>query len=116
MKNIASEAFRKRRANCAQAVAIAWQAKMSREDVPVDSLSSCGGGNAPGGLCGALHAACLIAGGERSGAVSDGFKERAGGHSKCREIRSSRALSCVECVELAAALLEEQMPKFPNQQ
>ena len=46
-----------RKCNCAQAVA----AGLERDDL-LPELAACGGGKAPGGRCGALHAAMLIAG------------------------------------------------------
>jgi hypothetical protein len=40
-------------------------------------------------------------------AIKQSFAEKSGGHLKCREIRKAKTLSCRECVEVAAALLEK---------
>jgi hypothetical protein len=106
MKKIAGELYRNRHGNCAQAVAAAWQlaglgASQARQD-----FADCGGGRAPAGVCGALHAANRIAGAQRAEQIAREFAAAAGGHTTCREIRSARVLSCAGCVELAAELLE----------
>ena len=85
--------------NCAQAVAIG----AGREEL-LPELASCGGGRAPGGRCGALHAALLLAPQERHAEILEQFQSVAGALT-CREIKSGSHFPCAKCVELAARLL-----------
>lgn len=107
MKKTAGEYHRQRRGNCAQAVAHAWGTQHSGAQGLEDAFAGCGGGRAPGGLCGALHASCELAGAEAADAIKRQFAEKTGGLQTCRDIRSAKRVSCSECVELAAELLEE---------
>jgi len=107
MKKSASEHYRQRRGNCAQSVAFAWNAANPDRQKGEESFSACGGGRAPEGLCGALHASCTLANPSAAEAIKQSFAEKSGGHVRCREIRKARTLLCHECVELAADLLEE---------
>jgi len=86
--------------NCAQAVAKTFQ----RDDL-VESLKSCGGGKAPGGLCGALYAAVLLAGEERNAAVKEQFLKEIG-HLECKAIRKNGRATCTDCVCRATEILE----------
>ena len=87
--------------NCAQAVA----AGAGREDL-VAAFAVCGGGKAPGGLCGALHAAMTIAGTEKAPLIKDAFLSELGAVS-CSALKNELAIPCVKCVEIAAELLEK---------
>ncbi|MBR6470301.1 MAG: hypothetical protein IKS83_00760 [Victivallales bacterium] len=87
--------------NCAQAVAVG----AGREDL-VSELAACGGGHAPEGRCGALHAALLLAPPEKQAAILAQFQAEAGAMT-CREIKSGTRYPCVKCVELASRLLSE---------
>ena len=86
--------------NCAQAVAKTFQ----RDDL-VESLNSCGGGKAPGGLCGALYAALLLASEGQSAAVKEQFLKEIG-HLECKAIRKNGQATCTDCVRRAAEILE----------
>ncbi|MBQ4481120.1 MAG: hypothetical protein II943_10825 [Victivallales bacterium] len=88
--------------NCAQSVAIG----AGREDL-LPELAACGGGRAPGGRCGALHAALLIASPERHGVILEQFQAEAGALT-CREIKNETHFPCIQCVELASRLLENR--------
>ena len=103
MKNKCVEKFSEipRRYNCAQAIA----AGFDRDDL-VPELRSAGGGNAPDNRCGALHAAMLIAGEGGAGSIRDGFCAALGAES-CSMLKRELHVSCVECVECAAGLLEK---------
>lgn len=90
------------RLNCAQAVLDAYQAVTSRTVAPVAEFKPFGGGRAPGGECGALHAACQCAP-ESAAAIRAAFAARAG-TTRCRELD---ALPCEECVALSAQLLAQ---------
>ena len=87
--------------NCAQAVAIG----AGREDL-LSELAACGGGRAPAGHCGALHAALRIAPSEKHDAILAQFQAEAGALT-CREIKGTTHFPCVKCVELASRLLSE---------
>ena len=88
--------------NCAQAVA----AGCGYEDL-VSEMKMCGGGNAPDNCCGALHAAMCIAGEGNAEALKEEFTGSLGCF-RCRELKTATpAVSCVECVRVAAALLEK---------
>ncbi|MFH1498437.1 MAG: redox-active protein [Verrucomicrobiota bacterium] len=87
--------------NCAQAVFAAYQAVSGDHSLTVASFKPWGGGRAPGGRCGALHAACTLAPAS-AGKINDAFLTRIGALC-CREITQP----CVDCVGTAAALLEQ---------
>ena len=111
MRESAQRYHRERRGNCAQSVAHAWDVRNANAPETVSSFAVCGGGRAPGGLCGALHAACALAGCEAAETIRREFAARASGLLTCREIRASQAMSCNDCVGLAAQLLEKHAPK-----
>lgn len=100
--------FKKKRMNCAEAVAEAWQ-KAAGKDLEVEvDLSACGSGHAPMGVCGAVYAAQLVSDTNQRVALNHRFADAAGS-LLCREIRSMRKLSCAACVEVAASLLDENL-------
>ena len=88
--------------NCAQAVAHAW----AEGDASILADHGChGGGNAPGGECGALYAArCAAA---RSGGDADALGRQftaIHGATTCRDLRARR-IACSACVRTAADLV-----------
>lgn len=94
--------------NCAQAVIAGFKDAFSLDDDLVAKFAACGGGRAPEGRCGALHAAQFILERRKSEDVKeceDTFFLGAGS-VKCREIKSLKKLSCLGCVEMAAEFLE----------
>ena len=105
MKETAQAYHRERLGNCAQSVAHAWDTNNQGGQGSAARFAGCGGGKAPGGLCGALHASCELAGAAAAEAIKHGFAEKSGGPLTCKEIRATRKLSCNECVGLAAELL-----------
>lgn len=108
MKTLASTVFRQppQRLNCAQAVAHAWHVKSGQDGHLVGELSRCGGGGAPGGVCGALHAVHRLTMAEplQEKATSE-FAAKAGA-VQCRDIRQLGIATCAECVAHAAEWLE----------
>ncbi len=108
MKSTAGQIFKNGAGNCAQAVALAWadQVGLPQQEASAQ-FAGCGGGRAPEGLCGALHAARELAGTTQANDLTAAFARRTGGHTRCRDIRRVRSLPCASCVELAAELLEE---------
>lgn len=85
-------------ANCAQSVAIL----AGREDL-VGELAACGGGRAPGGLCGALHTALLLSPAEKRDEIIAEFRDGAGA-TTCREIKGTAKTPCEVCVALGDLL------------
>ena len=85
--------------NCAQAVA----AGCGHPEL-MEELSSCGGGRAPEGRCGALHAALLMVPAERGEAVRQAFIQK-NGSEFCRELKTVHHTPCSQCVETAASLV-----------
>ena len=106
MTDRAADHFTSRRSNCAQAVALAWKEKKDPGFPNVDRFAKHGGGRAPEGLCGALHAARELAGAQKD-QLTEQFKTLADGHITCRDIRRNRVMPCIDCVATAAELLEE---------
>ena len=109
IKSRALELYTSHKANCAQAVAIAWQEATGEVSKSAEQFKTCGGGRSPGGLCGALYALQQITGETADGPLSKKFTEAAGGNITCREIRGARCLSCTGCVETAAGLLQSRL-------
>ncbi|MFA5205234.1 MAG: hypothetical protein WC708_12625 [Lentisphaeria bacterium] len=111
MEQQARQVFRQppSRLNCAQAVASAWAAKTGQRTRLVEELAGCGGGGAPGGVCGALHAVQrILADGAARKQAETAFAAAAGGALDCRGIRNA-GVACVECVGFAAGWLERHL-------
>jgi Putative redox-active protein (C_GCAxxG_C_C) len=106
MKDQALAVFRRppERLNCAQAVLHAYGEISGKADIPVADLKPLGGGGAPGGLCGALHAACIIAP-DSAEALRTKFAAQRGS-VRCKELRADREHRCESSVATAAELLE----------
>ena len=102
----AVHSYTKERLNCAQSILKAFGHRKDMTRNEIDVAQALGGGKAADGVCGALHAALLLIDGqEKKQAFRDSFAERAGSE-QCREIRSKKIVTCGQCVELAAELLE----------
>ncbi|MCX5782573.1 MAG: C-GCAxxG-C-C family protein [Elusimicrobia bacterium] len=102
-----------KRLNCAMAVAEAFHEKYPLDSKHLEQLKSCGGGRAPAGICGSIFAAKVIMDQYlpgKSGQVLSEFASIAGS-VKCGEIRRSKKLSCVRCVELSAEHLLSVLPR-----
>ena len=96
-----------RRGNCAQSVAAGYAEKTGKRGELVDELKRCGGGNAPGGMCGALYAALQIAGDDNQEKVKQHFGSFTDNHFLCKEIRGGNIIPCRECVRHAAEAIED---------
>lgn len=86
------------RHNCAQAVCAA----QGREDL-LETVSSCGTGKAPDGLCGALYGALLCTPVQSREELRRRFVEKLG-YSHCRELKKEGSVPCRDCVASAAVL------------
>lgn len=92
------------RLNCAQSIAAAF----GEDPAP---FAAHGGGRAPGGWCGAAHAAAELSA-DREG-IERTFLAAAGTVT-CAGIRQSRTMSCLACIETSARLVKEsRSPEKP---
>jgi hypothetical protein len=105
MKQQALAVFRQppERLNCAQAVMHAWREVTGDTTLALADLKALGGGRAPAGICGALHAACLAAPGQTA-RLQAAFADCLGS-IYCRELRAAKQHPCETCVAHAAELL-----------
>lgn len=87
--------------NCAQTVA----AGFGHEDF-IEPFKACGGGRAPEGLCGALHAALELAPETKRAEILEAFRQKNGAVT-CRELKQTFRVPCPQCVAVAAELLEK---------
>ena len=97
--------------NCAQSVIKAFEDTHEVSEDEIIKFKKYGVGRAPEGICGAVYGALTLC--ENNTEVSE-FKDKftkCAGSLKCRDIRSSKALSCAECVEKAADILTENKRK-----
>jgi hypothetical protein len=111
MKKTASDYHKARRGNCAQAVAFAWGSTFRGGSGVEAVFAGHGGGRAPGGLCGAVHASCTLAGAAAEESIKQAFAAKTGGHLTCKAIRAAKTLPCSACVEVAAELLDDHARK-----
>ena len=93
--------------NCAQAILKAFQTEFDVSAEMIDEYSAYGKGRAEGGLCGALYAAHkLLDDTEITKRLKEQFTEKAGS-PECRKILKLKKLSCYDCVDLAAQIIDE---------
>ncbi len=94
--------------NCCQAVLSAFNVQGRIPIKEIYDAKSHGGGKAPEGRCGALHAAHLILK-ERPEKIKEceAALSLEAGAITCKEIRHLRKLSCVGCVETVALCLQK---------
>ena len=106
MKSNALKVFRQppARLNCAQAVVHAWREFSGDTGIALAEAKPFGGGRAPDGICGALHAACLVAP-DHTEALKQNFAARLGSFY-CKELRAAKVHPCETCVGQATELLE----------
>lgn len=91
--------------NCAQAVV----AGCGGSPEQVAEMAACGGGRAPGGLCGALYGALMLCP-DHAEQVKARFKEETGALT-CRDIKTKSQTPCAVCVESAARIVETFLGK-----
>jgi hypothetical protein len=95
--------------NCGQTIINAFKEKFFLSDELISAFEKYGGGRAPEGHCGSFYAAKIIL--EKQ--YPDVLKEcenlflQHAGSTKCKQIRASRKLSCLGCVEKAAECIEK---------
>ena len=101
--------------NCAQAVLKAFQEQLDIPDDMITSFSAHGGGRAPEGHCGAVFAEEFIFGlagilDSETNAVS--HLESLAGSASCKAIKEAKQLSCLGCVEVCTAYVEEKLASY----
>jgi hypothetical protein len=111
MKEHALKVFRQppERLNCAQAVLYAWREVSGDTSIALTDLKPFGGGRAPGGLCGALHTACMVAP-DQAEALKQNFAARLGS-IYCKELRAAKVHPCETCVVQATELLQTEQDR-----
>lgn len=92
--------------NCAQAVLKFSESHKNVSSEVIRDFKAFGGGRAPGGVCGALHAADFIF--DCSDKTAELEKEfiTLAGSTICRDIRQDGKLSCAACVDLAGKCMK----------
>jgi len=111
MKEHARKVFRlpPERLNCAQSVLQAWrEASGDTSSAPADRKPF-GGGRAPGGLCGALYAAGMIAP-DQAEALKQHFAARLGSIYG-KELRAAKVHPCEACVVQATERLQTEQDR-----
>jgi hypothetical protein len=98
--------------NCCQAVLHAFQERCRIDEERIAAARQSGAGRAPGGRCGALHAALVLVEPQHHAAIESAFVKRTGA-AACRDIRKLRQASCSECVAEAARLVAQQVGPSP---
>lgn len=93
--------------NCAQAVAYGCG---HDELIAGLTLETSAGGNAPGGLCGAVYAAMLCCPEDEREAIRSAFEHKLGS-SLCRALKRELGVPCPTCVQTAASIVEEKVVK-----
>jgi hypothetical protein len=103
---LGKEGFKK--LTCGQAVLAAFKERFAVSESEMNEFSAYAVGRAPGGDCGAFYAVNRIFTRHgRKDKVETCRKEflSIAGSTKCKDIRSSKKLSCLGCVEKAAKSL-----------
>lgn len=110
MRAIAESNFRGvDKLNCAQAILKTFRNHYDVSDDMIQTHSKSGGGRAANNTCGAIYAATLLEADKTvQSKLNDGFAKQAGS-LKCRDIRTSKSLTCHQCVGLTAELLENHL-------
>ena len=101
------------RLNCAQSVARAAKEEYGVTETEIESLKVFSGGRAPDGMCGAIYAAQWLIGRKSAKDAEATVKVfgEAIGETRCKEIRSAKKRSCMDCVAEAALLAEKYIQK-----
>ncbi len=94
--------------SCSQAVLLGFREEFGVTERDVEEFARYRGGLAPEGYCGALYAANTLLARRGLGPVTEEFRAVAGA-AKCREIKGSLKIPCVECVRLADSLVAQKL-------
>lgn len=107
MRNVAENYFHGvEKYNCSQAILKTFQENYDVAEETILEHKQFGGGRAEENTCGALYAAKFLEKSpEKQQEITDAFVAQSGS-PRCREIRTSKTLSCRECVGVTAEILE----------
>lgn len=95
--------------NCAQAVLKHFQQRLDIPQAKIDAFAAAGGGNAEGGLCGALYAAMtLMDDPQRAAELRRRFRSEFRGET-CEQIKQPEQKTCPHYVDRAATLAEDML-------
>jgi len=88
------------RLNCAQSIAVTLQEKFPVDEGAMELFSTCGGGRAPEGYCGAFYATKCILDRHFPQAAEEKMEllRSFAGSLKCREIKALKKKNCLECI------------------
>ncbi len=100
------------RYNCAQSVIAAAYMQTPPPAKLLDEMKHNGGGRAQGGVCGALHAALVIASEPHRNEIEADFLNQVG-NIKCRDIRKDGTYPCRTCVGIATECVSKYLPALP---
>ena len=97
------------RLNCAQSILAAFKAHFQVGDQEIEKFLAHGGGNAPGGVCGAYFAAKSLIKKHHPDKLTEfeNFFLAQAGSLKCRDIRQLKKLSCLGCIEKSAEFVSK---------
>ncbi|MCX5750984.1 MAG: C-GCAxxG-C-C family protein [Candidatus Saganbacteria bacterium] len=97
------------RLNCAQSIIGAFKDHFNLKYEELRKYQSYGGGNAPGGECGAYAAAKDLLAKTHPEKLPDfeAFFKDVAGSLTCKEIRSIKKLSCIGCLDKAEEYLNQ---------
>ncbi len=105
----AEEYFKRAGLNCAQAILTVLREEFAISDEEIEAARKAGAGKAPGGVCGAYHAATqLISDPTFVSHLRAAFEQEAGSHF-CKRIRKERNIGCGSCVALTERCLREHL-------
>lgn len=105
--NKAVRSYTIERLNCAQSILKAFRERKEVSTEEINEARKLGGGKADDGICGALYAALRLTDDPDSRESLRGSFADVAGSDKCREIRAKELISCQQCVEVAARLLQK---------
>ncbi len=107
MKITASGYYTRGRGNSAQAVCYSAEKYCGISASMIKQFERSGTGQAPCGMCGALYAAIRLCGADLEKGIVKKFKSLTGGMTRCSDIKKSGSITCRECVEISAKIVEE---------
>ncbi len=111
MKQKALSVFRQApaRLNCAQSMIHAAQEVLGKSGFQLEDFKTMGSGRAPGGTCGALHAACEAAP-EAAHSLKMQFAAMTGA-TTCHDLKRIYKIPCEQAIATAADLLQQHIKR-----
>lgn len=85
----------------------AVQEVLGENEIRVEDFKTMGSGRAPGGTCGALHAACEAAP-EAANSLKMQFEAKTGA-TTCHELKRTYKVPCEQAIATAADLLQQHI-------